>query len=108
MIKFKLITPEKLILKGEAESIICPGVGGELGFLPSHAPLLTRIGKGKLRIKQAKQALSPHTTKDSVKKTPYDSHENVERVFEVEGGFCEVLPDKITILVDKIINQDKK
>ena len=81
MIDFKLITPEKLVLEGKAESITCPGTLGELGFLPSHAPLLTTLGNGKLRIKQ--------------EKGPQD--------FEIEGGFCEVLPDKITILTDKII-----
>ena len=81
MIDFKLITPEKLVLEGKAESIVCPGTLGELGFLPSHAPLLTTLGNGKLRIKQEKG----------------------QKDFEIEGGFCEVLPDKITILADKII-----
>lgn len=81
MIKFKLVTPEKLILEGEAESIICPGSVGELGFLPSHAPFLTTIGKGTLRINQEKS----------------------QKEFEIEDGFCEVLPDKVTILADKVI-----
>ncbi|MEW6096578.1 MAG: ATP synthase F1 subunit epsilon [bacterium] len=80
MIKFKLITPEKLVLEGEAKSIICPGSVGELGFLPSHAPLLTTLGKGKLRINQEKE----------------------QKEFEIENGFCEVLPHQVTILVDKI------
>jgi len=80
MIDFKLITPEKLVVEGKAESIMCPGSVGELGFLPSHAPFLTNIGKGKLRIKQEKE----------------------QKEFEIEGGFCEVLPDKVTILVDKL------
>jgi len=80
MIDFKLITPEKLILQGKAESIICPGTLGELGFLPSHAPLLTTLSNGKLRIKQEKE----------------------QKEFEIEGGFCEVLPDKITILVEGV------
>lgn len=82
MIKFKLITKEKVILEGEAKSIICPGSEGELGFLPSHAPFLTLLGKGKLRINQ----------------------EKIQKEFQIENGFCEVLPDKITILVDKIID----
>lgn len=81
MMKFKLVTPEKLILEGEAESIICPGSVGELGFLPSHAPFLTNLGKGKLRINQKKS----------------------QKEFEIENGFCEVLPDKVTILADKIM-----
>lgn len=84
MIKFKLITPEKLVLDGKAKSIICPGVIGELGFLPSHAPFLTTIGKGKLQINQ----------------------ENLQKEFDIEGGFCEVLPDKVTILADKIESRE--
>lgn len=84
MIEFKLITPEKLVLEGKAKSIICPGIVGQLGFLPSHAPFLTTIGKGKLQINQ----------------------EDLPKEFDIEGGFCEVLPDKVTILVDKI--EDKE
>jgi F-type H+-transporting ATPase subunit epsilon len=80
MIKFKVVSPEKLVLEGEAKYIICPGSMGELGFLPHHAPFLTNLGKGKLKIRQ----------------------ENSQKEFEIEHGFCEVLPDKVTILVEGI------
>ncbi|MEW6619534.1 MAG: ATP synthase F1 subunit epsilon [bacterium] len=80
MIEFKLITPEKLILEGDANSITCPGSLGEFGVLPSHAPLLTTLGSGRLQINREKE----------------------QKKFEIENGFCEVLPDKVIILADKI------
>ncbi len=71
-------TPEREVYRGEAEMLIAPGIAGELGILPKHAPLLSALTAGELRITRG---------------------EEVDEVF-VSGGFMEVQPDMITILAD--------
>jgi F-type H+-transporting ATPase subunit epsilon len=46
-----IVSAEEAIFSGEAEFVVAPGETGELGILPSHAPLLTRIKPGTVRLK---------------------------------------------------------
>jgi len=78
-----VVSAEELIFSGEAEFVVVPGVVGELGIYPRHAPLLTQIKPGALRIKM------PGKTED-------------ELVF-VQGGFLEVQPRHVTVLADMAI-----
>ena len=75
--------PKKSIYSGEAEFVVLPGVAGELGIYPRHAPLITQINAGTVRIK-----------------VPGKAEE--EMVF-VQGGFLEVQPDHINVLSDTAI-----
>lgn len=74
-----IVSAEQAIFSGEAEMVIAPGEGGELGILPEHTPLLTRIKPGTVRIK---------TTGSE------------EEVIYVSGGMMEVQPDRVTVLAD--------
>ncbi len=78
-----IVSSEKAIFSGEAEMIIAPGEAGELGILPDHTPLLTRIKPGAVRIKLPEQA--------------------DEEVIYVSGGMMEVQPDMVTVLADTSI-----
>jgi len=78
-VKVLVATAEREVYRGEAEMLVAPGAGGELGILPKHSPLLCALTAGELRI-----------TVDS---------EEVDEVF-VSGGFMEVQPDMSTILAD--------
>jgi F-type H+-transporting ATPase subunit epsilon len=71
------------IFSGEATFVALPGEAGELGILPRHTPLITRIKPGAVRIKRA------------------DNGEE-EFVF-VAGGILEVQPNKVTVLADTAI-----
>jgi len=71
-------TAEREVYRGEAEMLIAPGVAGELGILPKHAPLLCALKAGELRVKRGDEE---------------------DAVF-VSGGFMEVQPDMITVLAD--------
>src|SRR5216683_4891632 len=75
-----IVSAEQSIFSGEAEMVIAPGEAGELGILPEHAPLLTRIKPGTVRI------LQPGGTE--------------EEVLYVSGGMMEVQPDSVTVLAD--------
>ena len=77
-----VVSAEALIFSGEAEFVVLPGESGELGLYPRHAPLLTRIKPGAVRIKRP------------------DGEE--ELVF-VAGGILEVQPKGVTVLADTAI-----
>ena len=75
-----IVSAEQAIFSGEATMVIAPGEGGELGILPEHMPLLTRIKPGTVRIQ------------------PVGGGE--EEVIYVSGGMMEVQPDRVTVLAD--------
>ena len=78
-----VVSAEEEIFSGEAEFVALPGESGELGIYPRHAPLITRIKPGAVRIQRA------------------DSGEE-EFVF-VAGGILEVQPGSVTVLADTAI-----
>lgn len=78
-----VVSAEELIFSGEAKLVALPGESGELGILPRHTPLITRIKPGAVRIERA------------------DNGEE-EFVF-VAGGILEVQPDRVTVLADTAI-----
>ncbi len=77
-IRLDIVTAERLIYSEEINILVAPGIDGELGILPRHAPLLTALKPGEIRI-----------VKDGE-----------ESYMAVSGGFMEVLGNKITILAD--------
>lgn len=72
----ELVTPERRVLSEEVVEVRIPGILGELGVLPGHTPLLTALGTGPLAYTQA----------------------GVEHRLATQGGFAEVLPDRVTVL----------
>ncbi len=81
-----IVSAEAQIFSGIAEFVVVPGEAGELGILPHHAPLLTRIKPGTVRIKVQNQA--------------------EEEWVYVSGGMMEVQPLVLTILADTAVRAD--
>lgn len=81
--RIDVVSAEESIFSGEAEFVVLPGVMGELGIYPRHAPLITQIRPGTVRIKVPGQA--------------------DEEVVYVQGGFLEVQPDHVNVLSDTAI-----
>ena len=82
-IKVDVVSAEELIYTGQAEFIAVPGELGELGILPRHAPLITQIKPGAVRIKLPDQ--------------------DDEQLVFVAGGILEVQPYGVTVLADTAI-----
>ena len=78
-----IVSAEQAIFSGEAEMVVAPGETGELGILPQHAPLLTRIKPGTVKVKLVGKV--------------------EEEVIYVSGGILEVQPKAVTILADTSI-----
>jgi F-type H+-transporting ATPase subunit epsilon len=74
----EIVTGERLVFSDEVDMVIAPGVEGQLGILPKHAPLLTALSIGELRVKKGQEELS----------------------FAIGGGFMEVYKDKVIVLAD--------
>ena len=77
-----VVSAEESIFSGEATFVALPGEAGELGIYPKHAPLITRIKPGAVRI------LKP---------------DNTEELVFVAGGILEIQPNVITVLADTAI-----
>jgi len=74
-----IVSAEAEIFSGLAEMVIAPAIQGEVGILPRHAPYLTQLNEGAIRLKL---------------------NETDEESFYVSGGMLEVQPHKVTVLSD--------
>jgi F-type H+-transporting ATPase subunit epsilon len=81
-----IVSAEQSIFSGDAEMVVAPGEAGELGILPEHAALLTRIKPGTLRIKIPGEAR--------------------EEIIYVSGGMMEVQPHVVTVLADTSVRAE--
>lgn len=77
-IKCDVVTQDKSLYEGPADMVIVPGTEGEMGILPDHAPLLTTLDLGVVRVR----------------------FEGEEEIFTIAGGVMEVRPQLVTILAD--------
>ena len=77
-IQLEIVTPEKLAYKDEVDSVQLPGSEGELGVLPHHAPLVSTLGAGELRLRKG----------------------GSEESFAIVGGFLQVLPDRVVVMAE--------
>ena len=77
-VPLRVVSVERSLFEGDVDFIVATGIEGELGILPRHAPLMTILKPGALKITQGGQ----------------------EQLIFVGGGFLEVLPDRVTVLAD--------
>ena len=77
-IQLEIVTPERLAYSDQVDAVVLPGSEGELGVLPHHAPLVTTLGIGELRIRKG----------------------GAEESFAIVGGFLQVRPDKVVVMAE--------
>ncbi len=77
-IRCEIVSQDRIVFEGDADAVIIPGVLGEMGILPNHAPLLSTMSFGVVRVRKGDQ----------------------EEAFTVAGGLVEVQPKIITVLAD--------
>jgi F-type H+-transporting ATPase subunit epsilon len=83
----RVVSVERSLFEGEVEFIIANGADGELGVMARHAPLMTVLKPGPLRIQEVMGG--------------------AEELLFVGGGFLEVLPDRVTVLADVAEHADE-
>lgn len=85
----EILTPEAKVFSGEVYGAQMPGLDGLFEVLENHAPMVSALGKGSIKILQSKNA---HAS----------SHES----FAINGGFAEILNNKVTILAEGASTND--
>jgi F-type H+-transporting ATPase subunit epsilon len=76
--RLEIVTAERVVFSGDVDVVVAPGVEGQLGILPHHAPLMTTLQPGELLVKKGGEEFS----------------------LAISGGFLEVRPDRIIVLAD--------
>ncbi len=84
-IRCEIVSQDRTVFEGEADIVILPGSAGEMGILPNHAPLITTLNYGVIRVRRHGE----------------------EQVFTVAGGIAEVQPDIVTVLADAAENVEE-
>lgn len=77
-IRCEIVSQDRMVFEGDVDIVVLPGAAGEMGILSRHAPLLTTIKFGVIKIRQ----------------------KGIEEIFTVAGGIAEVQPDIVTVLAD--------
>jgi F-type H+-transporting ATPase subunit epsilon len=81
-IRCEIVSQDRTVFQGDVDIVVLPGVAGEMGILPHHAPVLTILKYGVVKIRR----------------------QGKEELFAVAGGMAEVQPDIVTILADAAEN----
>jgi F-type H+-transporting ATPase subunit epsilon len=84
-IRCEIVSQDRTVFQGDVDIVVLPGVSGEMGILPHHAPVLAILKYGVIKIRQ----------------------NGKEQLFAVAGGLAEVQPDIVTILADAAENVEE-
>ncbi|HHW43866.1 F0F1 ATP synthase subunit epsilon [Desulfofundulus thermobenzoicus] len=83
--RLEIVTPERKVFSGDVRFVVVPGVEGELGFLPDHAPLVSALAIGVVRVQQEGKTFK----------------------VAISGGFVEVRNSRVTILARTAEREDE-
>ena len=81
MLKLEIISPKEKVFSTEAKQVVLPTESGEIGLLTGHIPLVTQLKLGTLKV----------------------INESSQEAFAIQGGFAQLVSDKISILTDEAI-----
>lgn len=84
-IRCEIVSQDRTVFAGDVDIVVLPGSAGEMGILPKHAPVLTTLKFGIIKIRKGGR----------------------EEVFTVAGGVAEVQPDIVTVLADAAENVEE-
>ncbi len=84
-IRCEIVSQDRTVFTGDVDIVVLPGAAGEMGILPKHAPVLTTLKYGIIKIRKGGE----------------------EELFTVAGGVAEVQPDIITVLADAAENVEE-
>ena len=85
-LRCEVVTPERIVFEDDVDMVLAPGIEGQLGILPHHAPLITALSYGELILQREGQE---------------------DEFIAIGGGSMEVGPDHVTILADSAERADE-
>ncbi len=84
-IRCEIVSQDRMVYEGDVDIVVLPGTEGEMGILPHHAPLLTTLKFGLIKVRTKSE----------------------ERIFTVAGGVAEIQPAIVTVLADAAENVEE-
>src|SRR5512143_2513140 len=81
-IRCEIVSQDRTVFEGDVDNVVLPGTEGEMGVLPHHAPLLTTLKYGVVKVRR----------------------QGREQIFAVSGGVAEIQPDIVTVLANAAEN----
>jgi F-type H+-transporting ATPase subunit epsilon len=84
-IRCEIVSQDKMVFQGDVDIVVLPGTEGEMGILPNHAPLLTALKFGIIKVRSNSE----------------------EKIFTVAGGVAEIQPNIVTVLADAAENVEE-
>ena len=81
----EIVTPDARVYSDTIDSVVIPTVEGEIGILPGHIPLLTQVANGELRVTKGTETI----------------------LLAVSGGFADIESDKVHVLAERAISEEK-
>ena len=84
-LKFELVSPEKVLMAEDVEHVVLPGIEGDMGILPGHAPLVSTLRPGMIVVMNGDEK---------------------KRIY-VKDGFAEFTPDTLNVLAEQAVDLDK-
>jgi F-type H+-transporting ATPase subunit epsilon len=94
--QLEIITPETIVFSGHAKSVSLPGSDGVFQLLPNHAPIISSLQQGFVKVELGEGSEIPLTVAN-VQKDTLSPH---SFLLEVKGGVVEMLHDKVIVLID--------
>ncbi len=89
----EIVTPEAVLYSGEVISVVVPGVNGEFQMLDNHAPIVSVLGQGNVKIHGA-------VTLDKAVADKFSKGTNNETVLAINSGTIEMKDNKVIVLAD--------
>lgn len=93
--QLEIITPESMVFQGEATAVQFPGLDGSFQVLNGHAPIISALAKGDVKVDLEK----PYTEESTEKVTVDGSNKNTIRV-AINGGVVEMTNNKVIVLAE--------
>jgi len=84
-IRCEIVSQDRTVFEGDVDIVVLPGADGEMGILPKHAPILTTLKFGIIKVRKSGE----------------------EQLFTVAGGVAEIQPDIVTVLADAAENVEE-
>ena len=91
--KLEILTPDAKLFEGDASYLQVPGIDGQMGVLDNHAPLITSLGKGSIRIKSNEKPTE-------ILEARLSEASDCDYAFNVNGGTVEILNNTVVILAE--------
>ena len=94
----EVITPDEVLYKGNVSQVVLPGLDGSFGILNSHAPLISALSQGSIRVDQIVSENNDKKLYNGKLNTEFKDENQFN--FEINGGVVEVINNKILVLAE--------